>query len=124
MLGKKYRLKKKRDFEIVYENGRFVGGRFVRVNAWRIDESAFPKRGYTEKDLKFGFVVSKKVHPGAVKRNRIKRQMREAVRLLLKDDRARPGYLVIISAKPSIFGQNYANIETDIMQALEKARVV
>ena len=34
---------------------------------------------------KIGFVVSKKIHKRAVKRNRIKRLMRESMRLYIKD---------------------------------------
>ena len=34
---------------------------------------------------KIGFVVSKKIHKRAVKRNRIKRLMRESVRLYIKE---------------------------------------
>ena len=42
------------------------------------------KKEYTK--TKVGFVVSKKVHKRAVKRNRLRRLMRESYRLLLKEN--------------------------------------
>ena len=66
MLKKQYRLKSKAAFNATY----------------RI------KNSFHKEDINTlaGFVVSKKTHKRAVKRNRLKRLMREAYRLLLKSN--------------------------------------
>ena len=72
--SKSHRLLKHADFQRVYQNGRrqFTGNMtvfFLRRNA-EVDASG----------MRVGFTVGK-VLGGAVERNRIKRRMREAVRL-------------------------------------------
>jgi len=124
MLGRSHRLTRKRDFEILNKEGRFAVGKFVVVKSWKIDELKYEKRGYSENDLKIGFVVGKKVHKSAVKRNRIKRQMREVVRLLVKKSKLKNGFMLYVSAKPSILEAQYSDIERDMLQVLKKARVL
>lgn len=77
MLPEKYRLKRRSAFTATY-----------KIN------NSFHKNGITvfcgknktsENPTKIGFVVSKKIHKRAVKRNRIKRLMRESVRLYIKN---------------------------------------
>lgn len=124
MLPQINRLTRKRDFEIVFENGRFVSGALVLAKVWQPNLEQFPKRGYKVDDLKFGFVVSKKVEKRAVWRNRVKRQMREVIRLLLKEERIESGYLVVIVAKSEIIGHEYNDIEKDLLSVLQRARVL
>lgn len=124
MLHKQYRLKKKRDFEIAFENGRFVGGALATFKLWNVDPSKYPKRGYSKDMLKIGFVVGKKVSLSAVKRNRLKRQMREVVRLLLREGRLRSGNFLIIMAKPEMLGKEYMDIATDIESLLRRAKLL
>jgi ribonuclease P protein component len=124
MLLKQNRLTKKRDIEIAFENGRFVGGALTTMKVWHISTEKYPKRGYNKEMLKIGFVVGKKVHKSAVKRNRVKRQMREVVRLLLKDNTIRVGSMIIFMAKSSILEASYGDIEKDIKALLKKAKLM
>ena len=62
-----YRLKKEKDFNLVFSKGK-------RLFSSRLTAVYFPSN-----NLKAGFAVSKK-HGGSVKRNRIKRLLRESFR--------------------------------------------
>lgn len=77
MLPKKFRLKNKQAFNATY-----------RVNNSHKKNGIILIAGLKKKNdqpTKVGFVVSKKTHKRAVKRNRLKRLIRESYRLLLKD---------------------------------------
>lgn len=121
MLEQQFRLKKKRDIEITLENGKFVGGALCTMKYWKIDPVKYPKRVYSLDDLKIGFVVGLKVSKKAVVRNRLKRQMREVVRLLLKDSRVPAGYMILFFAKKEMIDKEYVNIERDFFGLLRRA---
>lgn len=76
MLPKEYRLKNKAAFAATYrlKNSCYCNG--IVLYAGKKKSENFP--------TKVGFVVSKKTHKRAVKRNRLKRLMRESYRLILK----------------------------------------
>lgn len=124
MIPRQYRLKHMKDFEILFKEGRFVGDEFVTAKVWKIDPDKYPRRNYGIDDLKIGFVVSVKVSKSAVKRNRIKRKMREAVRLLLKENKLKPGFMMAIMAKPNALGIEYAEIEKSVVDILRRAMVL
>ena len=65
-----YRLKKEKDFKQVFTNGK------------RLYSSSLTVIYFPASELKAGFAVSKK-HGGSVKRNRIKRLLRESFRSFL-----------------------------------------
>lgn len=77
MLPKQYRLKNKAAFSATYrvKNSFHKGGVTLFAGIKKKDDS--PTR--------VGFVVSKKTHKRAVRRNRLKRLMRESYRLALKN---------------------------------------
>ncbi len=109
MLPKENRLTKSRDFDAVYKKGRFFGTKFFGLK-------------YMENGLaatRAGFVVSTKISKSAVKRNRLKRQMREVFRLNL--DKIKPGMDISIITKPGAAGMEYNDIERDLLFALKKA---
>ena len=78
MLKKQFRLKKNSAFTATYriKNSYCIGGIVLWVGK---------KKDNIEIPTKAGFVVSKKTHKRAVRRNRLKRLMRESYRLLLKE---------------------------------------
>lgn len=124
MLPQQYRLKHFRDFDTLYKEGQFAGADVVTVKYWKIDTTRFPKREYKADDLKIGFVVGTKVHKSAVKRNRLKRQMREVVRLLLLEEKIQPGFLVVFMAKKEMLEQSYDKIEQSMVYLLKRARLL
>jgi len=71
MLKKEYRIRKQKDFDRIFgKEGAFFSQGFISV---KIIENDLP---YS----RFGFIVSNKVSKKAVRRNRTKRLLREAVR--------------------------------------------
>ena len=78
MLPKQYRLKKRTAFNATYKikHSSYFGG--IALFAGILKKEDCP--------TKVGFVVSKKTHKRAVKRNRLKRLMRESYRLMLKEN--------------------------------------
>jgi len=113
-----------KDIEILFKEGRFVGGDLVTLKLWWVDPDKYPRRKYTKNDLKIGFVVGKKVSKSAVKRNKIKRQMREVVRLLLKDEKLKDGAMVSVIAKPSALGASYVDIETSLLDVFRRGKLL
>ncbi len=114
MLQKKYRLKKYSALTATY-----------KVNNTTFDSNVciyFGKEKTTpELDTKFAFVVSKKIHKRAVVRNRIKRLMRESIRLLIKNSRIDNlnKYLsIIVKANRGAIGADFNQINNSIINLI------
>lgn len=116
MLPKQYRLKNKFAFKATYKvkNSSHKGG--VTLFAGILKKEP-------EQPTKVGFVVSKKVHKRAVKRNRLKRLMRESYRILLKEGKVgnsqRFMSLVFVGTDRAL-GKNFTEIKTSISKMLER----
>lgn len=124
MLPRENSLKHDRDFETLFAEGKFVSGSLVNAQIWEIDPEKYPRRKYSLEDLKIGFVVSKKLSKSAVTRNRIKRQIREVVRLILKKTKLKTGYFLLILAKKEILEADYSEIEKSIEQLLRRIGIL
>lgn len=86
---RRYRLSRSRDFDNVYRHGRSTSTRFFTLHAFpREDEDAEPR---------LGLAIPKGVG-SAVKRNRLKRMLREA----WSGKERRPGFDYVLVARPGL----------------------
>ena len=115
MIPKPYRLRKKAAFNATYriKNSYYKNGIVMFVGK---------KKSTQDFPTKIGFVVSKKTHKRAVKRNRLKRLMRESIRLILKGVRypAIDNYIsIIFVGKSEALGKPFSEIDSSIKGMLE-----
>lgn len=108
MLKKANRLKKRYQFNYVYKAGEHFSGKAVVLYATTSKT----------KSIKVGFAVTKKIGH-AVKRNLIKRRLREIVRKQLSN--LKQNYNIIVVARDSIEQYDYSFLETEIISLLKKA---
>jgi ribonuclease P protein component len=112
------RLLKHSDFERVYKQGRRHFCSHMTVFYLRRAESAAAEIAPPEKLARVGFTVGR-VLGGAVDRNRIKRRLREAVRLrrlALKDAGAVD---VVINPKKSVLTLEFSAVLEEVGRALD-----
>ena len=115
MLPKHYRLKKRSAFKATYKvkNSSHSGG--VTLFAGLKKKENYP--------TKVGFVVSKKVHKRAVRRNRLKRLMRESYRLILKENKlgkSQDYISLIFVGTDRALGKDFKHIKSSIEKLVER----
>jgi ribonuclease P protein component len=112
MLPKENRLKKEKEFETVFKSGKTIRGKsvFFKYFANGTDKT------------RIGFIVSKKISKLAVERNKVKRRMREIVRL--KKDNLKEGLSIVIVSLPVIKGMAYKEIKEDLGNLLSKEELI
>ncbi|MGB3693198.1 MAG: ribonuclease P protein component [Spirulinaceae cyanobacterium] len=115
-LPKANRLRHRKDFQQVYRQGIRCSGHYLTLRAWQEDSQTeiTPSR--------FGISISKKVSKKAVIRNRIKRQIKGAIRELLKQ--ISPGWQVVLVVKPEARGCEYEHFLRELEKLLTKAEVL
>lgn len=108
MLPRKHRLTRSGDFQRVRSQGR----------SWSDRHLVLIRAPNGLQVSRFGFSVSRRIG-GAVVRNRIRRLMRESVRLQL--DLVAPGWDVVFIARKGIVGADYAAVEGSATRLLRLA---
>jgi ribonuclease P protein component len=130
MLKPEHRLKKTRDFNLVMKQGRWTNGVFLDLKVLKLSnvpEKLLPKtvsKNIFTNQIKLAFSIGLKIDKKAVIRNRLKRQVRESVRLLLKDGRIKNGYYLLFVAKKEIKTKNYLEISEEATNLLKRAGVL
>lgn len=115
MLPKSERLKTSREFSATYNFKKSVANSLLILYVGR-------KKASPEIPTKVGFVVGKKVHKRANKRNRAKRLMREAYRNIRKtEDFLLKDYeYMIFLARPEILEANYHQVYDAVIDCFKK----
>jgi ribonuclease P protein component len=118
-LPKTYRLKHRRDFQLVYQKG-------IRLNSPHLILRAFSPVDLDNScqlpPTQFGISIGRKVSKKAVTRNRIKRQIRLAIREMLS--LLKPGWKVVIVVK---FGASECKCEhflRELKKLLTQAKII
>jgi ribonuclease P protein component len=115
MLPAEQRLRENRDFRLIYARGRSHADSVAVIYVLRRNgdhANAAPGR-------RIGFVVSKKLGD-AVVRNRIKRRLREALRLRLPDLREGP-FDIIFVGRTGAKGADWPAIQASVGELLRRA---
>jgi len=137
-LSRANRLRRRQDFKDVYQSGRRRTGTSLTVRCLRLGLRPSPQQRSCRDDVacqvqsivapqnkpatRIGISISQKVSKKAVVRNRIKRQIRAALRQLLP--RMAPGWLVVIVVRPSACECDYVEILRELEQLLVEAEVI
>ena len=108
MLQKINRLKKKNDFEAVFKKGKSLKTNFLVLKTApnKLEES------------RFGLVVSQKISKKAVIRNKVRRRMSEAIKIIMKD--IKKGRDIVLIALPGIESKSFLEIKEILASVIKK----
>lgn len=112
MLATRNRLKKKKDFEKVFKEGK----------GFKEDFLYFKIKKNNLKSSRFGFVVSKKFSKKAVDRNKVKRRLRELIRI--KMPKIKKGTDGVIIVMPGLKTTDLHELEGIINRLFQKAKMI
>lgn len=112
MLAKKNRLRSDKDYKQVHERGRVQTGRFLRIKVVANGLGV----------VRFGLMIGVKVSKKAVERNKVKRHLREAARVLLPS--LAPGSDIVVLARPAACDKSLAEILNELSLLLQRAGIL
>jgi ribonuclease P protein component len=108
-MRKELRLRRRRDFDAVFQQGR----------AWHNELLVLRSLPNALEHNRYGFVTGKRLG-GAVIRNRLRRRLRESIRVLP----ALPGWDVVVSAKKPAAGATFQELNRSVVDLLSRAGIV
>lgn len=122
-LPQAYRLKHRQDFSRVYRFGLRRATPHLTLRALRLPAlKGTPSQTTETKSTQIGISISLKVSKRAVVRNRIKRQIRAALRQMLPQ--ISPGWHLVIVVNPTAAQCDYKQFLQELKQLLVSAEVM
>ena len=109
MLKKELRIRKQKDFDKIFSDGAYFSEKFLALKT-------------VENGLEIsrtGFIVSNKISKKAVERNRIKRLLRESVRL--KWNKIKPGFDSIFIFRGKEVKKSFDEIDVVVERLLKRS---
>jgi ribonuclease P protein component len=119
MLKQRYRLKSQGLFKRTLNAHRLCGTDCFAVFALKRNPELA-----TRYPTRFGFIVSKKIHKRAVRRNRIKRRLREIIRTRLLTDyqeRLQQYATIVVVARPGSLEASYQQMEEKLVGCFKRS---
>ena len=111
MKSKILALSKNEDFKILLKQKK-ISNRYVTIFFGRLDKK-------NKKKLNISFVTKRKVG-NAVKRNKIKRRLRNITNEAVKKLSLKFNYSYLVIAKPTMLNNEYINIKETLFRDLER----
>ncbi|HEY9763689.1 MAG TPA: ribonuclease P protein component [Trichocoleus sp.] len=123
VLPKHSRLKHSRDFSAVYRQGQKAVSPHLVIRVLALNDP-LPQTAVSacQKSSQFGISISQKVSKRAVIRNRIKRQIRSALRALLPQ--VKPGFQIVVVVRPGAPACEYGEFLRELEQLFTKLEVI
>lgn len=116
-LPKVHRLKSPKDFQSVYERGQRYKSSHLLIRVLSRNHQT-----KTPPSTQFGISVSQKISKKAVVRNRLKRQIKAAIRSLLPIISS--GFKVVITVRHNRDECNYEHFLRELKQLLIKSNII
>ena len=117
-LPKAHRLRDRKDYRAVYEQG-------IRRYSPHLTLIALPAKENQNTVIPattFGISISKKVSKKAVVRNRMKRQIKGVIRTYLQS--VNPGWKVVIVVKPKAIKCKYEHFLRELEELLKQTKII
>lgn len=111
-IKKKYRVKSEYDFQKVFHEGKSVANRQLVLYIFSKPEQAH---------FRIGISVGKKIG-NAVKRNQVKRYIRQAIQEL--ENQIDPQLDFLLIARPDIRDKNFQEIKQSIIHVMKLAKII
>lgn len=112
-LNTKNRLKKKKEFDDVFKNGKTVSGSFLFIK-FKKNNIEIPR---------FGFIVGLKISKKAVERNKIKRLLSEVIKTILKQIKNNYDIITVVKSV-AIIKAKKNDVTDDFSATLKRAQII